>query len=182
MRATAFGLALVAAGCGEAARDVLRPYAPRASDIEAVLALPPPAHTVDAAIVLGCPALPDGTPSPCEMCRIDAAVRLYAEGRARNFIFSGGAAHSPHVEADVMADAARTRGVPETIIRREGRALTTWQNLRFALKLARAEKWSTFLLVSTADHLPRARRIAQFYGLDDAHTGYVACDAPAPPT
>jgi uncharacterized SAM-binding protein YcdF (DUF218 family) len=75
-----------------------------------------------------------------------------------------------------MADAARAGGVPESAIRREGRALTTWQNLRFSLKLARAERWTTFLLVSTADHLPRARRIAQFYGLDDAHTGYVACD------
>lgn len=169
------GAAAMVLSCAEA-RDVLRPYAPREADIEAVLAMPAPAATVDAAIVLGCPALPDGTPSPCEECRIGAAVRLFREGRARRLVFSGGAAHSPHVEADVMAEAARARGVPESAIRREGRALTTWQNLRFSLKLARAERWTTFLLVSTADHLPRARRIAQFYGLDDAHTGYVACD------
>jgi len=167
--------ALALVSCAEA-RDVLRPYAPRGADIEAVLAMPAPASTVDAAIVLGCPALPDGTPSPCEECRIQSSVRLWNEGRARNFVFSGGAAHSPHVEADVMADAARARGVPESAIRREGRALTTWQNMRYALKLARTERWTTFLLVSTADHLPRARRIAQYYGLDDAHTGYVACD------
>jgi hypothetical protein len=34
----------------------------------------------------------------------------------------------------------------------------------------------TALVISTADHLPRARRIARFWGLDDRRAGYLACD------
>jgi uncharacterized SAM-binding protein YcdF (DUF218 family) len=153
----------------------LRPYAPRQADIDAVLAMPKHG-TADVAIVLGCPALPDGSASLCEMCRVFSAVEQWQAGNARNFIFTGGAAHSPHVEADVMADQAVARGIPAEHVLREGRALTTWQNLRFSTRLAHERGWKTVLIISTADHLPRARRIAQFWGLDDDHTAYTACD------
>jgi hypothetical protein len=36
------------------------------------------------------------------------------------------------------------------------------------------------LIISTADHLPRARRIARFWGLDDTRTRYFACDRDLP--
>jgi len=36
-------------------------------------------------------------------------------------------------------------------------------------------------VISTADHLPRARRIARFWGLDDARARYFACDRDLPP-
>ena len=64
---------------------------------------------------------------------------------------------------------------------REGRALTTWQNVRFSMALLRAHALDTVLVISTADHLPRARRIARFWGLDDARTRYFACDRDLPP-
>jgi uncharacterized SAM-binding protein YcdF (DUF218 family) len=99
----------------------------------------------------------------------------------KELIFSGGAAHSPSVEADVMGDLAVKRGVPPEHVLREGRALTTWQNVRFSKKLLDAHHLQTVLFISTADHLPRARRIAQFYGLDDARTAYFACDRDLPP-
>ncbi|HEX8950892.1 MAG TPA: YdcF family protein, partial [Polyangia bacterium] len=93
-------------------------------------------------------------------------------------IFSGGAAHSPDVEADVMGALAVRRGVPTGDVVRERRALTTWQNVRFSLRLLGANE--TVLVISTADHLPRARRIARFWGLDDARTRYFACDRDLP--
>ena len=170
---------LAAAGCVDA-RDVFLPYQPSAAEVAAVLAMPR-ADRYDAALVLGCPADNDGTPSLCQRCRVKSAVRLYRRGVVRRLIFSGGAAHSPFVEADVMADLAVKRGVPAGAILREGRALTTWQNVRFARQLLEDAGAKTALVISTSDHLPRARRIAQFWGLSDERTGYFACDKDPPP-
>lgn len=178
VRALLFALAALA-GCADA-RDLLRPYQPNSADAQAVRAHPLPPGPVDAAIVLGCPAEPDGTASPCERCRVKTAVRQFRSGYARNLVFSGGAAHSPHVEADVMGDLAEARKVPKDQVFREGRALTTWQNVRFSLGLMRRHGWKTVLFISTSDHLARARRIAQFYGFDDRLTGYKACDLDLP--
>ena len=173
-------LLLLACGCTDL-RDVFRPYAKHPEEVEALLAEQTPLPHYNAAMVLGCPALPDGTPSPCERCRVKSAVRQYRHGAVGRIIFSGGAAHSPAVEADVMGDLAVRRGVPAANVVREGRALTTWQNLRFSARIMKEHGWQSVLIISTADHLPRARRIAQYYGLDDAHTGYFACDLDLPP-
>ncbi|HEX9102562.1 MAG TPA: YdcF family protein [Polyangia bacterium] len=170
-------LLILTAGCTDL-RDVFRPYAKRPAEVEALLAEAAPLPHYDAALVLGCPALPDGTPSPCERCRVKSAVRQYRRGAVGRIIFSGGAAHSPDVEADVMGALAVRRGVPTGDVVRERRALTTWQNVRFSLRLLGANE--TVLVISTADHLPRARRIARFWGLDDARTRYFACDRDLP--
>ncbi|MEO6952791.1 MAG: YdcF family protein [Polyangia bacterium] len=172
-------LSLLLSGCVDA-RDVFAPYRPDSTEVEALVARPRQAH-YDAALVLGCPAQADGSPSLCERCRVKSAVRLYKRGVVGKLVFSGGAAHSPFVEADVMADLAVSRGVPVAAILREGRALTTWQNVRFAKYLLEDNHLATTLVVSTADHLPRARRIALFYGLADERTGYFACDRDPPP-
>jgi vancomycin permeability regulator SanA len=169
------------AGCAQS-RDLFTPYGPKAeAEMRMVRELPWPKQPIDVAIALGCPANPDGTASICERCRVKTAVRQFRKGTIRNLIFSGGAAHSPDVEAEVMSDLAVARGVPADHVFREGRALTTWQNLRFAARILRDHGWQTVLIISTADHLPRARRIAQYYGLDDSRTGYIACDLDLPP-
>ncbi len=165
---------LLLAGCADA-RDLFRPYDVPPQEIEEVLALPK-LPALDAAIVLGCPAQPDGTPSDCQRCRVDAAVAAYRNHEVRALIFSGAAAHSPLVEADVMGDLAVRNGVPADAVFREGRALTTWQNIRYARAIAKAHGLLRLLIVSTAEHLPRARRIARFYGLEDDQTSYRACD------
>jgi len=179
IRAFAFVL-LFSTGC-TGLRDVFTPYAPRPEAVAALLAEQTPMAHYDAALVLGCPADPDGGPSPCERCRVKSAVRQWRRGAVGTIVFSGGAAHSPAVEADVMGDLAVRRGVPAAQVLREGRALTTWQNLRFSLPMLKARDLHTVLVISTADHLPRARRIARFWGLDDAHARYFACDRDLPP-
>jgi uncharacterized SAM-binding protein YcdF (DUF218 family) len=176
VRTLGLALALVSlVGCRDL-RDVFLPYRADAADVRAVLAQPLPPPPLDVALVLGCPAERDGTPSLCQRCRVKTAVREYRRGHVRKLLFSGGAAHSPAVEADVMAALAESRGVPPADVLREPRALTTWQNVRFSLALMRAHGLRSTLVVSTADHLPRARRILRFYGADDAQTGYRACD------
>ena len=172
-------LSLALASCADA-RDVFAPYVPQPAEIAQLLAVPRAAK-YDAALVLGCPAEPDGSPSLCERCRVKSAVRLYRRGVVKKLVFSGGAAHSPYVEADVMGDLAVRRGVPATDVIREGRALTTWQNVRFAKALLDELGIKTTLVISTADHLPRSRRIMRFWGLPDETTGYFACDRDPPP-
>ena len=168
-----------AAGC-TGLRDVFTPYAKHPEEVESLLAEEAPLPHYDAALILGCPALPDGSPSPCERCRVKSAVRQYRRGVVGKLVFSGGAAHSSDVEADVMGALAEHRGVPAADVLREPRALTTWQNVRFSLAILRAHALDTVLVISTADHLPRARRIARFFGLDDAHARYFACDRDLP--
>ncbi len=177
--AVAVALALGAAvlGCASV-RDVFSPYTPAPDEVAALVAEAPRRPRYDAALVLGCPANPDGTPSPCQRCRVAAAVAQWRAGHVGKILVSGGAAHSPEVEADVMGELAVRAGVAPGDILRERRALTTWQNVRFALKLARAARLSSLLVISTADHLPRARRFARFWGLADADAGYLACDGP----
>jgi uncharacterized SAM-binding protein YcdF (DUF218 family) len=171
----ALPLLLVMAGCADA-RDLFRPYTPNSEESRATLAQPWPAPTMDAAFILGCPANPDGSPSPCERCRVKTAVRALRDGKVRNLVFSGNAAHSPAVEADVMATLAVEKGATPERVFREPRALTTWQNVRFSSRIAREHGWHTILFISTSDHVARARRIARWYGLDDARTAYLACD------
>jgi uncharacterized SAM-binding protein YcdF (DUF218 family) len=167
------------AGCA-GARDLFTPYALRPADVQALLAAQAPLPHYDAALILGCPAAPDGSASLCERCRVTSAVRLYRRGLLGKLIFSGGAAHSPAVEAEVMGDLAVARGVPAADVLREGRALTTWQNIHYSTTILHVQHLSTVLIISTADHLPRARRVAQFWGLDDGHTRYLACDREPP--
>jgi vancomycin permeability regulator SanA len=148
---------------------------PRA--VEQALASGPKGH-LDVAIALGCPAdEPSGRASMCERCRVKTALRAYRAGDVSGIIMSGGAAHNRFVEADAMGDLAVARGMPEEKVDREGSALTTWMNLRYAQRIMRARGYKTALIVSTWDHLPRARRFAEWFGID---ARYRACDRDPP--
>ena len=140
--------------------------------MRAALAVPGP-EAADVALVLGCPATAGGRLSDCQRCRVRAAATSYREGRAAYLLFSGGAAHNRHVEADVMARAAVDLGVPAERVLREGASLTTWQNVRFSKRLMGARGLRTALVISIADHLPRARRFVEYYGVPAT---YQACD------
>lgn len=129
-----------------------------------------PAQT-DVAIALGCPADGDGAASECLQCRVRAAVKAVREDRVKAVIFSGGAAHNRYVEGEVMAELATRSGVPADRIFIEGKSLTTWQNLRYAQRIMRDHGFATALLISAKNHLPRARRFAEYYHIPVAVVG-----------
>ena len=91
------------------------------------------------------------------------------------------AAHSPDVEADVMGDLAVRRGVPARATSCAKGARSRPGRTSASRSPSCAPALRTVLVISTADHLPRARRIARFWGLDDARTRYFACDRDLPP-
>jgi vancomycin permeability regulator SanA len=164
-------VALLSWGCA-AWHDLFQRDRPDGDTLAQALRLPAPTAT-DVGIALGCPSEDDGSPSDCLRCRVAGALRALRQKRVRAVIFSGGAAHNRHVEAEVMAALIRSYGVPESQIMVEGKALTTWQNLRNAQRLMRARGYETALLISTRDHLPRARRFADYYGIPSA---LMACE------
>jgi len=160
----ALGLCTGLTGACAPWHDLFQRDRPDKARLAAALRLPAPAVT-DVGIALGCPSEDDGSPSPCLRCRVAGALRALRKGRVRAVIFSGGAAHNRYVEAEIMAELVRRAGVSEAQILVEGQALTTWQNLRFAQRLMAARGYRTALLISTRDHLPRARRFADYYGI-----------------
>jgi vancomycin permeability regulator SanA len=137
-----------------------------------------PRGPLDVAIALGCPADDDtGRSSTCERCRVKSALRAYRDGEVGAIIMSGGPAHNQFVEADAMGDLALARGLPPEALERDRRALTTWMNLRYSQRIMRDRGWRTALIVSTSDHLPRARRFAEWFGIA---ARYRACDRDLP--
>jgi len=110
----------------------------------------------DAIIVLGSPADSDGNPTPKQLARVTEGVHEYERGVAPRLIFSGGAAHNHFTEAQVMAGAAEARGIPQSAIFVETEARDTIQNACYATHLMKTHGWRSAVVVSSADHLPRA--------------------------
>lgn len=90
----------------------------------------------DAIIVLGCGLAGDRVP-PLLASRLDRAIRLYErETEPPLLVVSGGKGPDETVtEAEAMAAYLLDRGVPPDRIRREDRARTTEENLRFSAAL-----------------------------------------------
>lgn len=152
---------LLGSGCA-GWHDFFQRDQPSQQTLVQALQQPVPTQT-DVGIALGCPAQDDGTPSDCLRCRVRAAVQALRERRVQKVIFSGGAAHNRYVEGEVMAKLALQSGIPRDRILIEGESLTTWQNLRYAQRIMRRHGLVTALLISATNHLPRARRFAEYY-------------------
>ncbi|MFL6465052.1 MAG: YdcF family protein [Bryobacteraceae bacterium] len=113
----------------------------------------------DTIIVLGCPASPDGGPSPVQRERVSEGVRQYRAGVAPTLIMTGGAAHNRYVEAEVMAKIAEAQGVPPAAILEESWAQNTIQNAYYSFQMMKAHGWHSAEVVSSQSHLPRASLI-----------------------
>ena len=114
----------------------------------------------DAAIVLGA-AVFDDKPSPVLRERINHAILLYELGYVDFIIFTGGKGQAGQMsEAEVSAEYARLKGVPDEAVLLETTSTNTVQNLANAQKVAASYNLDTFLIVSTPFHMRRALSIA----------------------
>lgn len=114
----------------------------------------------DAAIVLGCPTLPDGHLSRCQVSRAVWAAELYRRGVVDRFITSGSAVHTPWVEAEALAAAMEALGVPADHIYLETEALHTDENIYNGLRLADSLGLRRVAVVSNKGHAAWACRMA----------------------
>lgn len=130
---------------------------------------PERAAAVDAVIVLGGGMDPDERLNFLGRQRVETALALLAEGKARVAIFTGAIRETDAVsEAELMRRHAISLGAAPERLRVEPAALTTLENLRFALAIARAEGLSRIAIVSDGFHLTRAGMLARLLDVPDA--------------
>lgn len=113
----------------------------------------------DTIIVLGTPPDGDGNPTPEMLIRVSEAVHEYERGVAPRIIFTGTAATTRFVEAEVMAHAAEAEGIPPSAIVVEGAAHDTLQNACYSTRIMRSRGWRSAEVISSAYHIPRAALI-----------------------
>ena len=94
--------------------------------------------------------------------RLVTAANLHDRYPAARLIYSGGPGGgdepgAAHVIFGLM-------GLPANAVTYEGHSLNTWQNLVFSKEIARPRPGETWLLVTSALHMPRAMGVARHLG------------------
>lgn len=126
----------------------------------------------DVIIIPGHPATAAGKETPLLKAVLDQAVKLYRRGLASYILVSGGAIHTPAVEADVMAQGLIKRGIPRAAIIRERRARHTGENFALAQPLLANLQLTRAIVVTSTWHMRKASFYARKYGI--RHTTSVA--------
>lgn len=121
---------------------------------------------VDCVVVLGCaPTLRDGRANLYFEARLDAAARLYFEGRTSRLLVSGGPARDSErwrSECDAMREGLMVRGVPSACISADEQGTRTRKSVERAKHVFGLAET---VFVSQAFHGPRAVFLARDVGL-----------------
>jgi uncharacterized SAM-binding protein YcdF (DUF218 family) len=118
-----------------------------------------------AAVVLGA-AQWNGDPSPVLRARLDHALDLYHRGIVKRIILTGGVGTGDRLsEAAAGKQYLLDRQLSAEVMLLDERSATTWENLRNASDLARANGIDTVLLVSDPFHMLRSLKMARDLGL-----------------
>lgn len=123
-----------------------------------VAALYEPARDKDYLIVPGCAIRADGTPTPILRERLDRALsfcreQVAAGGKAPVFVLSGGQGADEVIpECESMARYLRSKGIPETQIRREGASRDTLENMKYSKQIIAAENPDARIGFSTTNY------------------------------
>ena len=99
-------------------------------------------------LVMGCPNNADGSASMCQIARADLAVAFMNAGYGRRFITTGGAVHTPEVEAETLKGLLMERGVPEDAIWLEPRARHTDENIYYSSLIMENRGWPSAIVIS----------------------------------
>jgi len=94
--------------------------------------------------------------------RITEAVALWKEGRVKYLLITSGSGNlldPDAVEAPGLATWARSMGVPAEAVIVEPKSRNTRENATFSLTLARHRGFHSFVLVTSAAHMPRSAAI-----------------------
>lgn len=121
----------------------------------------------DVAVVLGGLSDPKiSTPDHLEFNRaaerITEAVALWKQGRVKALLITSGSGdlYDPSaVEAPGLAAWARSMGVPAEAVLTESASRNTFENADKSLALAQTKGFHTFVLVTSAVHMPRSAAI-----------------------
>src|SRR5690606_15677939 len=106
--------------------------------------------------------------------RVDTAALLYKARRAPLIILSGAALEGSTSEAQMMANALKQEGIPDTAMVLENRSFTTHENALYTSQKLKERHIGQVLLVTSALHMPRAMAVFRKQGID-------AVASPSPP-
>lgn len=118
--------------------------------------LPAPHGPSTAIVVLGYGLLPDGTMRPELVARLQAALLQAMVSPASPIIVTGGNPRAGTTEADAMARWLLGHGMSAERIHIESRACDTIENAANSAELMHALGTGDAVLVTSADHMPRA--------------------------
>lgn len=106
--------------------------------------------------------------------RVDTAAVLYKARRAPLIILSGAALEGNTSEAQMMANALREEGIPDSAMILENRSFTTHENALYTAQKLKERHIGQVLLVTSALHMPRAMAVFRKQGIS-------AVASPSPP-
>jgi uncharacterized SAM-binding protein YcdF (DUF218 family) len=106
--------------------------------------------------ILGFPGRRNGRPSRMQRLRVEAGTRAMKEFHCTRMVISGGAPHSPYIEAKTMGALAVAQGIPFDRLVLEKRARNTWENVKYSLSSLRG--FDKVVVVSDGLHVHRGRR------------------------
>jgi uncharacterized SAM-binding protein YcdF (DUF218 family) len=131
-------------------------------------------ETADGIIVLGGGVVTDIATARGELALGDPAERVTAMAAlARRYpqarlVYSGGNAdflRAPRgTEADAIRGFLHDERIADTRVVLEDRSRTTWENVLYARELVKPQAGETWLLVTSASHMPRAMGIFRKHG------------------
>jgi len=128
----------------------------------------------DAVIVPGFPFdSEEGRLNPFQHMRLFWAYHLYVTGETKNIIVSGGAVHTPYVEAEVFALYLKELGVNPRHIIIENKAEHSTENVFYSLELA---KHHGFEKVALATDPMQSRMISYLMRDSDVEIDYLPAD------
>jgi uncharacterized SAM-binding protein YcdF (DUF218 family) len=129
----------------------------------------------DLIVVPGNTIAPDGTPSPRLQARLDAALKLFQEGRAPFIFVSGGIGKEGFDEADSMSHYLLRNGVPASAIVKDSLGVDTAATARNAASFMHANGLRSALVATQYFHVPRTKLALERNGIrvaGSAHARY----------
>ncbi len=122
------------------------------------------------AVVFGA-GLWHGDPSPYLAHRLDAAARLYRQGRVKVLLVTGDNSRKDYDEPDAMRAYLTKHGVPGDRIVRDYAGFDTWDSCVRARKIFGVDR---AVLVSQGFHIRRAVALCEAAGVDSYGLGVAA--------
>ncbi|MFG3017673.1 vancomycin high temperature exclusion protein [Streptomyces sp. NPDC048254] len=153
----------VMAGCVLALLPATWLYVSTADRLRTVADVP----RADVAVVFGA-GLWDGEPSPYLAHRLDAAAKLYREGRIKVVLVTGDNSRKDYDEPDAMRTYLTAHGVPGGRIVSDYAGFDTWDSCVRAKKIFGVDR---AVLVSQGFHIRRAVALCEAAGVESYGVG-----------
>ncbi len=125
-----------------------------------------PVEVYDAVIIPGFPYQPGKKMNAIYRMRLAWAYELYLEGRTEHIILSGGAVHTPYVEAEIFALYLMEMGVPADVLILERNAEHSMENVFYSMEIAEQYGYEKVAVATDMWQAGMIQIIGKFHGHD----------------